>query len=196
MLSMLSEELLNTLYYIERKSDELMVPRIGRDDGIAIYSVLYMLASGREKLVAIDAGAGIGYSTLWLLIALESVCINGHLYAIERAKNRFSMLKNTLDSLPLRCTKAFTVHGDAIEYIQREFGEDSIDFIFIDIDKSRYIEIFNVIKKKIRRNGIATYHNAYMVRGVITTIVREAQKEGWSSTIIPTDEGILLLRRP
>ncbi|MEM0006135.1 MAG: class I SAM-dependent methyltransferase [Ignisphaera sp.] len=194
--SMLSMRILDVLNYVERKSDELSIPRIGRDDGIALYSILYMLTHGKSDFVAIDAGAGIGYSTIWLLAALENSYTKSRLYAIEWNRERFEILKEVLNAVPKNRTDVSTVYGDALKYVRSNFSENAIDFIFIDIDKDIYVEMFDIVKKRIRENGVVVYHNAYMARRTIISIIKRASEEGWASTVIPTNEGLLLLRPP
>jgi|GEM_PF-408255 len=191
---MFRNELLNILNSVERQSDKMFIPRIGRDDGIAIYTSLYIYASNRSSVVAIDAGAGIGYSTLWISMPLEELCINSHIYAIERDRYRYEILKRNIASFPRKCIDMVPIYGDAIEYIKSSFSSNSIDFIFIDIDKYLYGVIFNVVKNKMVRGGIIAFHNAYMASDVVAKIVEDAIDLGWKSTIIPTEEGILMLK--
>jgi predicted O-methyltransferase YrrM len=191
---MFRNELLNILNSVERQSDKMFIPRIGRDDGIAIYVSLYIYASNRSSVVAIDAGAGIGYSTLWISIPLEELCIDSHIYAVERDRYRYEILKRNIASFPRKCIDVVPIYGDAVEYIKSNFSSNSIDFIFIDIDKYLYGVIFDVVKNKMVRGGIIAFHNAYMVSDVVAEIVKDAIDLGWKSTVIPTEEGILMLK--
>lgn len=183
------------LRIVERKCDDFGVPRIDIDDGIALYSLLYVLATEKNNVVVIDAGAGVGYSTLWLLKALEDACAEGVLYAIERDKTRFLELEKTLGMLKASCVKVYSINDDAIEFVERKFDFETLNFIFIDIDKNKYFDMFIAAKNKLAKGGLMAFHNAYMVKNVVEKILNEAHKINWFATIIPTDEGILLLRK-
>lgn len=191
---MFRNELLNILNSVEKQSDKMFIPRIGRDDGIAIYTSLYIYASNRRNVIAIDAGAGIGYSTLWVSMPLEELCIDSHIYAIEKDRYRYEILKRNIASFPRKCIDIVPIYGDAVEYIKNNFFSNSIDFIFIDIDKHLYGVIFDVVKNKMVRGGITAFHNAYMASDVVAKIVKEAIDLGWKVTVIPTEEGILMLK--
>lgn len=179
----------------EEKSFELGVPRVGRDDGVVLYSLLFLLSSIRGRVVVVDAGAGVGYSTLWLLKALEDVCSDGVLYAVERDLNRFSVLGEVLKMYEVRCTEVRPIHGDAVEFVEKVFGFDSLDFVFVDIDKRRYFDMFSVLRGRLRRGGLAVFHNAYMVKDFVDRLFNELHRREWLVSVIPTNEGMLLIKK-
>lgn len=179
--------------YVERLSDEMYIPRIGRDDGLVIYTLVYMLSSSRgERLVAVDAGAGIGYSTLWIVASLEDTCTGGRVYAVEKSPERYRVLERNMSAVETECTEIVPVNRDAVEFLVREPGL-APDFVFIDIDKSLYDTILEVAIEKMRRGGVIAFHNAYMVRDFVERVSRRF-REKTRVSVIPTDEGVLVIR--
>jgi len=81
-------EWLRLLEACERLSREMGIPHIGWDDGAALYALAFAVAAERGEVVAVDAGAGAGFSTLWVLAALESAGAGGRLVAVEALERR------------------------------------------------------------------------------------------------------------
>jgi len=186
------------LYEVERASDEEFIPRIGRDDGAALFAVVFYYTSRkRTNVVVLDGGAGIGYSTLWLYYALESSCVSGcRLVAVEVRRERAEKLRELLyRKLKPRSVSVEVVHGDFVEFVSR-LRSNSVDIAFVDVAKHQYIEAFRALRDKIVSGGVVAFHNAYMAEKVVQTIVSEASEESWTSTVIPTEEGILLVVKP
>lgn len=188
------------LYEVERASDEEFIPRIGRDDGAALFAIVFYYTSRkRTNVLVLDGGAGIGYSTLWLYYALESSCTSGcRLVAVEVRRERAEKLRELLyGRLKPRSgsVSVEVVHGDFVEFVSR-LRSNSVDIAFVDVAKHQYLEAFRALRDKIVSGGVVAFHNAYMAEKVVQAIVSEASEEGWTSTVIPTEEGILLVVKP
>jgi len=186
------------LYEVERASDEEFIPRIGRDDCAALFAVVFYYTSRkRTNVLVLDGGAGIGYSTLWLYYALESSCVSGcRLVAVEVRRERAERLRKLLyGRLKPRSVNVEVVHGDFVEFV-KSLQSNSVDIAFVDITKHQYLEAFRALRNKIVSGGVAAFHNAYMAEKVVQAIVLEASEEGWTSTVIPTEERILLVVKP
>lgn len=59
-------------------------------------------------------------------------------------------------------------------------------FIFVDINKQEYVEMFDVVKDKVKEGGIIAYHDAYMKKEITEAIISKARSEGWFSIIVST----------
>ncbi|MDT7896153.1 MAG: hypothetical protein RQ855_08125 [Desulfurococcales archaeon] len=51
------------------------------------------------------------------------------------------------------------IYGDALEYL-RGIEDGSLDLAFIDIEKGSYPQALRLLRKKLRKGGIAIFHNA------------------------------------
>jgi predicted O-methyltransferase YrrM len=151
--------------------------------------------------VFIDAGAGVGYSTLWILYGLAGVrtASNVIVYAVEWRGERFKQLAKVLDEAvkelfgDSRAVEVRAVHGDAIEFLKNLDKE--VDFIFIDIEKHQYIDMLKLLPQKLSGIGLAVFHNA-LIPGLDEDIWSYLRNTGsLVYHIIPTNMGLLLVRR-
>jgi predicted O-methyltransferase YrrM len=185
-------EWIRLLEACEKLSKRLGVPHIGWDDGAALYALAFAVASGKKEFTAVDAGAGVGFSALWVLAALESAGVSGRLIAIEALKERFEKLVETLSKAPVELAKAEAARGDAVELIA---SLERVDFAFVDIEKLRYVEAFDALSGKLSVGGIAAFHNAFIAESQVSRIMEKARSMGWAVTVIPTGEGLLVVKR-
>jgi len=150
-----------------------------------LYSITFLLATYFEEINIVEAGSGIGYSTLWFLLAIKRGG-RGTVHAIERNEKRAKILINNVTNLGL--DKYLRIYiGEAIKVMQRL--SKGIHLAFIDIDKHKYIEAFKVLENNVVSGGVILAHNAWMVPGYVEYVLN---KRGWMTTIIPSDEGIVL----
>ena len=188
------------LEHLEELSDRLWVPSIERDDGLILASLSSYVASLGGR-VFIDAGAGVGYSTLWILYGLASVMTisNVTVYAIEWRSERYKHLVESLDKAAKelfsdsRAVEVKAIHGDAVELLKNI--DRDVDFIFIDIEKHRYIDMLKLLPKKLSEIGLAVFHNA-LAPGLgeeVWSYLRNADNLVYH--IIQTRMGLLLVRR-
>jgi predicted O-methyltransferase YrrM len=188
------------LEHLEELSDRLWVPSIERDDGLILASLSSYVASLGGR-VFIDAGAGVGYSTLWILYGLASVMTisNVTVYAIEWRSERYKHLVESLDKAAKelfgdsRAVEVRAIHGDAVELLKNI--DRDVDFIFIDIEKHRYIDMLKLLPKKLSEIGLAVFHNA-LAPGLgeeVWSYLRNADNLVYH--IIQTRMGLLLVRR-
>jgi predicted O-methyltransferase YrrM len=90
----MNSKIMEAIEIAEELSDRLLIPRIDREDGVVLYTIISLLTNSSNKFFALDAGAGVGYSTLWIISSLEDQCVNSVVYAVERDKLRYEYLKN------------------------------------------------------------------------------------------------------
>lgn len=186
--------------YLEDLSNRFWVSSIERDDGLVLASLTSYGASLGGK-VFIDAGAGVGYSTLWILYGLAGVrtASNVIVYAVEWRSERFKQLTKVLDEAvkelfgDSRAVEVRAVHGDAVEFLKNLDKE--VDFIFIDIEKHQYIDMLKLLPQKLSGIGLAVFHNA-LIPGLDEGIWSYLRNTGsLVYHIIPTNMGLLLVRR-
>ena len=178
-------------------SDDMDVARISEEDGSALYALLSMRAIQKGgEINVIDAGAGVGYSTLWLTMPLEDLCVKSTIIAIELDDERYNALARNIEQMPRRCVDVKAVHGDAIRYISELPGDFKVDFALIDIDpKELYLQAYYAIKPKLAKGAIVAFHNANnpWLSDVLGAIMSDAGELGWRSVIIPTRPGLMVI---
>ncbi|HBM16387.1 MAG TPA: O-methyltransferase [Lentisphaeria bacterium] len=122
-----------------------VVPCIGE----AVASFITWLIKFANAKNAIEFGTCLGYSTIVLAEAVKSN--NGHLTAIESAKNHFNETALNLKKAGLS-EHVTLIHGDALtEFIK---FDGPFDFILQDSLKSIYPEMLEDCITKLKKGGI------------------------------------------
>ncbi len=183
-------KLLDFIKHLEDLSDRMFIPRIDREDGLVIYTIVSTIASQYERFVAVDAGAGVGYSTLWIVAPLEETCVRGTVFAVEWNRDRFEVLKKNLSELDARCVDVEVVNQNAVDFIEI-LRDSSINFVFVDIDKDMYRTFLVKALNKVVNGGVIAFHNAYIVNNFYKDVIG-ARK--YMVSVIPTSAGILLIK--
>ena len=187
--------LLKYIQHVGRISIDMGIPSISEEDGLVFQAVTSTYASLREKepLLVLDLGAGVGYSTLWLVLGLIPYCETRKcsIVAVERDPSLAQYARELLYKAPIEPSLlSITVAtSDAIEYLG-SLNNCSVDIAFIDIDKGQYLKALRLLVYKLKPRGIALFHNALLPRPP-KEFFQEAFKKPWRSTIIPTRLGIL-----
>jgi len=125
---------------------------IGRNTGI-FYNILLKSKDAKKIL---EIGMSAGYSTIWFAEAISKktgsriITIDQDKKKIERAKRNFEDA-GLSDLIDIR-------HGDALEVLldikNESNSSESFDFVFIDADKERYIQYFDVILPMVKPGGL------------------------------------------
>jgi len=191
---------LGSVTFLEELSRRVGVRSIDREDGFVLASLSYYVAmlGGR---VFIDAGAGVGYSTSWMLYGIAGTVPRGKisLYAVERDSRRYGYLKENVEKLGSllfgegSLVELITLNEDVVGFLEREGFE--IDMIFVDIDKKQYIDVLRILPEKLSRVGLGIFHNA-LIPG-LDEETREFLKKQKQLThhVIPTPLGLLIVKR-
>ena len=170
-----------------RESERLWVPSIDWEDGLVLQSLAFAAGEG----LVVDLGAGAGYSTLWLLAGMADSCRKRcRLFAVERRRDRAETARRLLSSIPVENVEVEVLVGDALEAV-KELRE--ISLAFVDIDKARYPEALSLLEERLIEGGLAVFHNAYTPPPP-PGFLEKASQPPWLSTIIPTDQGLLVAR--
>ncbi|HBG49257.1 MAG TPA: hypothetical protein DDW90_07110 [Cyanobacteria bacterium UBA9971] len=124
-----------------------------------------LIKSGNYKNI-LELGTSNGYSAIWLAMALQET--GGHLVTIEYSQDRQDMARKNLEDCAL-IDKVTLVQGKILEilkwldlklfYTSDNTDDTYIDFAFIDASKLEYIEYFNFIHPKLKKNGMIVADN-------------------------------------
>ena len=125
---------------------------IGRNTGI-FYNILLKSKNAKKIL---EIGMSAGYSTIWFAEAISKKT-GGKIITIDQDKKKIERAKRNFEDAGLSDLIDIR-HGDALEVlldIKNEFNSSEFfDFVFIDADKERYIQYFDVILPMVKPGGL------------------------------------------
>ncbi|MDR1168262.1 MAG: O-methyltransferase [Heliobacteriaceae bacterium] len=104
----------------------------------------------------LEIGTSNGYSGIWLGSAVRRT--GGKLITIEYWEKRLSIAKENF----IKCGLADyieAIQGDAIEVLNALPADYTADFVFIDANKSQYLQYFEIIDKHLKPGGIIACDN-------------------------------------
>jgi caffeoyl-CoA O-methyltransferase len=126
---------------------------------------LRLLAEAIGAKNVVEIGTSTGYSGLWLCLALQKT--NGHLTTFEIDHQRASMAQDHFKEAGVE--KMVTIiEGDAHEHVAKLKGP--IDLVFIDADKSGYVDYLNKLLPLVKRGGLVLAHNVDMVPDYVKAV--------------------------
>lgn len=125
---------------------------IGRNTGI-FYNVLLKSKDAKKIL---EIGMSAGYSTIWFAEAISKKT-GGKIITIDQDKKKIERAKRNFEDAGLSDLIDIR-HGDALEVLldikNESNSSESFDFIFIDADKERYIQYFDIILPMVKPGGL------------------------------------------
>jgi caffeoyl-CoA O-methyltransferase len=145
---------------VKDKETYLSVPR---EDGEA----LWVLTEAVNAKRVVEIGTSTGYSGLWFCMALTAT--GGHLTTFEINHERFTEAHQHFEEAGV-ADLVTQIEGDAHKNVEKLKGP--IDVVFIDADKSGYVDYLHKVLPLVRPGGLILAHNIDMapdyVRAVTT----------------------------
>ncbi|MEB3851892.1 MAG: class I SAM-dependent methyltransferase [Desulfurococcales archaeon] len=191
---MVYDQYWETLEEIGARSRSLGIPSIDPEDGLILYSIAVSVAGRASGSVeALDLGAGIGYSTLWIAAGLEDACpqtASCRVTAVEANARLASAGEEATARAGLRRVRIRWVAGDAIAFLEG-IPNRSVDLAFVDIEKYEYPKALELLEYKLKPGGVALFHNAYFPRPP-ESFFHAVSRGPWRSGIAPTPQGLLI----
>jgi caffeoyl-CoA O-methyltransferase len=133
---------------------------------------LRLLAEAIGAKNVVEIGTSTGYSGLWLCLALRRT--NGHLTTFEIDHQRASMAQEHFKEAGVE--KMVTIiEGDAHEQVAKLKGP--IDLVFIDADKSGYVDYLNKLLPLVQQGGLILAHNVDMVPDYVKAVTTSEDLE-------------------
>lgn len=167
--------------------------------------LIYLLLKCINAESSIEIGTFNGYSATWIAKALKH---QGKLYCFEKRMDMVESYKHRLKNHELENKIEFII-GDACQTLEN--FHTPVDAIFIDADKSSYPIYLDHAFRLLKKGGILIADNVFLYGNVYgqgskhvsdnslkamldfnNTIASSASFE---STIIPTEEGLLIARK-
>ncbi len=97
-----------------------------------------------------------GYSTIWFAEAISKKT-GGKIITIDQDKKKIERAKRNFEDAGLSDLIDIR-HGDALEVLldikNESNSSESFDFVFIDADKERYIQYFDIILPMVKPGGL------------------------------------------
>lgn len=181
------------LQKMEEEADTGAVPIIGPLVGRFLYN---LARSARAKKV-LEIGAAIGYSGIWLGRAVAPM--KGSVTTIDKDPERVKQANHNINEAKLGNTIK-VLEGDALKIMPTL--KEEYDFIFLDTDKSIYLDAFKLSIKKLRQGGLFVADNTLwsgeVARGgkseTAKTMIKFNKEvsdyPGLSTVIVPLRDGV------
>ena len=160
---MIDEKIDQVLRTLEKqaKFEEEYQDKVGRSErmlsitrNIGLFYNIFLRSTGAKNILEI--GTSVGYSTIWFAEALREnlgtkiISLEQDSKKIERAKKNFvtAGVEQYIEIL----------QGDALETLSKISNQkeslSKFDFIFIDADKERYIQYFDMSLPLLKKGGV------------------------------------------
>jgi predicted O-methyltransferase YrrM len=185
---------------MEAHAREVGFPIIGPAAGHFCYLIARLI--GARSVY--ELGSGFGYSTAWFARAVRENG-GGVVHHVVWDEDLSARARAHLNALGLGDVVRFTV-GEAVAALDREEGP--FDLIFNDIDKAGYPGALDAVETKLRPGGVMITDNALWsgrifdtddqsdaTVGVRTITERLTRTRGWTTTLVPIRDGLLVARK-
>lgn len=147
---------------------------ISPDAGRFFHLMLQSMVARR----VLEIGTSNGYSTLWIVDALEKT--GGWLTTLEQDPDKVAMATENLEKAGLK-DRVDIIHGDARETIQQL--EKRFDFVFIDADKESYEHYLTHALKIVRPGAIIVADNVDSHADELAGFLRIIEDDPWLEDI-------------
>lgn len=169
-----------------------------------------MTNGGRGAALALELGALAGYSAIWIARGLRRDP-PGRLITLEPEAAHADFAERAIaeagcaDRVQVRRAPAL----EEIPRLRREFGDESLDFVFVDAVKTEYPDYFRALRPMVRRGGLFVADNVLGARWWITDAPGSddsrdaidrfnravASDVEFETACVPLREGLLVARR-
>jgi len=136
------------------KLGDISIMQIGAAQG----ALIQMICSIGQFTKCIEIGVFTGYSSICIA---EGMAKNGKLFALDKSKEFTHIAEKYWDKLKLN-NKIELLLGNAKDTLDNFISsnlENTFDFVFIDADKSNYLDYYEKSLKLIRSGGIIIIDN-------------------------------------
>ena len=116
--------------------------------------LLRLLTASMGARHVVEIGTSVGYSGLWLALALTST--GGRLTTFDVDPSRMDRAKQNFERAGVADRISFVL-GDAHEKVKQLTGP--IDLLFLDADKAGYLDYLEQLRARVRSNGLIVAHN-------------------------------------
>ena len=133
---------------------------------------LRVLTEGANAQSVVEIGTSTGYSGLWFCLALRDT--GGHLATFEIDHERAETARENFRKAGVE-KMVTVVEGDAHQQIAKL--KAPIDVVFIDADKSGYLDYLKKLEPLVRPGGLILAHNVDMVPDYVRAVTANRDLE-------------------
>jgi predicted O-methyltransferase YrrM len=144
------QELVDYLRELKAYGFKHNIPNISEKGG----QFLNMLIRLKKPKSILEIGCANGYSTIWMAEAAKAV--GAVVKTIDHSTPTFNEAKQNLKQANLAAYVDFHF-GDAINVISQMKPEISFDFVFVDGEKSSYLDFWKAIEPRLDSGAVAIF---------------------------------------
>lgn len=138
------------LLELEQQSTYDGIPSIDRASGRLLSTLVHAMMANR----ILEIGTAYGYSTLWMALALPPA---GHIWTIDPDVERTAIARTYLERAGV-AEKVDIINQPALEVLEM-WSQRNIDIIFIDADKTEYVDYLDMAIPMLKRSGLVVVDN-------------------------------------
>jgi predicted O-methyltransferase YrrM len=144
-------------------------------------------AMGARRILEI--GTSNGYSTLWLADAASS--LGGHVTTVEMAAPKITMARRNFERAGL-APRITQLEGEAGAHL-RQLGDGAFDLVFLDSQRSAYLDWWPALRRILRPGGLLVVDNATSHAGEMAAFTEAVRADGgFSTSLVPVGKGEFL----
>ncbi len=148
---------------------------------------LAVLVKACAAKTVLEVGTSNGYSTLWIAAALPQ---EGHVTTLERMPNKTAQAIRNFERAGLS-SKITVEQADAANYLRRSC--EPFDMIFLDADRSQYMDFARQLLDRLRPGGLLVCDNAVSHASELEPFMRfVAETERFTIASVPVGKGEFL----
>jgi caffeoyl-CoA O-methyltransferase len=111
----------------------------------------------------VEIGTLAGYSGVWIARALPS---DGKLFTLEKSSKHANVARESFKRAGV-ADKVQLMEGSALDSLRKLSAQAPFDFVFIDADKTGYLDYLAWALDNLRVGGVVAAHNAFRNGGII-----------------------------
>lgn len=170
-------------------------------NAVALGFITWLLRLMKARRV-LEIGAFVGVSAMYFAKALPA---DGRVVTIEKFDHFAEIARRNFAANGLQ-DQIDLVDGDAHEVLPTLHDRGPFDFTFIDGNKERYAEYFQLVEPMMSANGVIAVDDAFFHgdalakkpasekgRGVRAMLELAAESKDWHRILLPLSNGLLLM---
>ena len=134
--------------------------------------MLRLLTEAMNAQTVVEIGTSTGISGMWFCMALEKT--GGHLTTFELDTHRAEVARSHFRTAGVE-NLVTIVPGDA--HVNLRKVKAPVDLVFVDAEKSGYIDYLNQVIPLVKPGGVILAHNSDMVPGYVKAVTANAALE-------------------
>jgi len=162
---------------------------IPREEGILINTFIKMFNAQN----VLELGTSNGYSGIWIAKALKKT--GGHLTTIEFYEKRQQIAIENFKNCSVNDIIT-SIQGSAFDIINKFDKDTRFDFVFIDANKSEYVEYFKLIKPFLTQKVVILADNIISHLQKVQPFIKMVDDDdSFQYEILETSGGLLIAYR-